>query len=368
MNSINMKNIKTSLLALLTTSGIFLGSCSGNNNEPDIKQDEPITVTVATAGTQMNNTVQSSGQIESKETAVISTRIMGFITDIKVKAGDKVQKGQLLATISNADILAKRAQAQAMVNEAEAALSDAQKDYERYEELYRQQSASKKEFENVTLHYNSIKAKTEAARQLKNEADAMLIYTNLVAPFSGVVAQTLVDEGSMANPGMPIIVVEQVGNFQVTASVTESDVDQVKEGANTEIIIKSTGRIIHGKVKEVSPSSQFSGGQYQIKVSIPEAEKQGLYSGMSANISIETKGDDSNNQSIILIPVNALLYRDQLTGLYTISESNTAILRWVRLGKTMGDQVEILSGLNAHEQFIVQADKKLYNGAPVQIK
>jgi hypothetical protein len=54
--------------------------------------------------------------------------------------------------------------------------------------------------------------------------------------------------------------------------------------------------------------------------------------------------------------------------LFTIGESNTAILRWVRLGKTQGDQVEILSGLNVHEKYIVQAERKLYNGAPVQIK
>jgi RND family efflux transporter MFP subunit len=363
-----MKNLNAPILALLTMSGILLMSCSGDNHERDVKQDAPIAVTVAVAGTHVKKAIQASGQIESKQTAVISTRIMGFITSIKVKTGDIVQKGQLMATISNADILAKRAQAQAMINEAEAALHDAQKDYERYEELYKQQSASKKEFENVTLQYNSIKAKAEAARQTKNEADAMLTYTNLVSPYSGVVAQLLVDEGSMANPGQPIIVVEQAGNFQVTASVTESDIDDVKEGAKAEIVIKSTGRIIEGKVKEESPSSQFSGGQYLIKVSIPETEKQGLYSGMSVNISIETKGDELNDESISLIPTSALLYRDQLTGLFTISESSTAVLRWVRLGKAQGDQVEILSGLNASETFIVQAEGKLYNGAPVQIK
>lgn len=364
----NMINQKTLAIASLFAFTILLSSCSGDHQENDIKQEAPIAVTVASAGNQIDNLIQASGQIESKESAVISTRIMGFITSIKVKAGDKVQRGQLLATISNADILARRAQAQAMITEAEAALKDGQKDYERYEALFRQQSASTKEFENVTLHYNSVKAKVEAARQMKNEADAMLTYTNLVAPFSGVVIQTMADEGSMANPGTPILVEEQNGIFQVTASVTESDIDKVKEGADAEVIIKSNGRIIKGKVQEVSPSSQFSGGQYILKVSIPESDSKGLYSGMYVNVSIQGTARDQSNEGITLVPSSALIYRDQLVGLYTISESKTAILRWVRLGKAYGDQMEILSGLSANENFIIQAEGKLYNGAPVQVK
>lgn len=364
----NMISQKTFAIASLSAFTILLGSCSGDHQENDMKHEAPISVTIAVAGNQISNLIQASGQIEPKESAVISTRIMGFITSIRVKAGDKIQKGQLLATISNADIMAKRAQAQAMITEVEAALKDAQKDYERYEALYKQQSASTKEFENVTLHYNSIKAKAEAARQLKNEADAMLTYTNLVAPFSGVVTQTMADEGSMANPGMPILVVEQSGGFEVTASVTESDIDNVKEGAIAEVIIKSNGRSIKGKVQEVSPSSQFSGGQYILKVSIPESDRDGLYSGMYVNVSIQGKAKEQSNEGMTLVPTSALIYRDQLVGLYTISESKTAILRWVRLGKAHGDQMEILSGLSANENFILQAEGKLYNGAPVQVK
>ena len=214
----------------LLIAGIFVASCSGDNHEGEVKKDSPVNVLLLLAGKQAGNTIQASGQIESKETAVISTRVMGFITSIKVKAGDQVKKGQLLATISNADIQAKKAQATAMVSEAEAALKDAQKDYERFAELYKQNSASSKEFENATLHYNSIKAKAEAAKQMQNEAEAMLAYTNLTAPFSGVITQKNIDAGSMANPGMPILIMEQAGNYQVKASVSESDIANVKEG------------------------------------------------------------------------------------------------------------------------------------------
>ena len=353
---------------LALASIIILSSCSNDQRESDVKKDNPVTVTVTTAEMQSKHSIQSSGQVVSGETAMISTRVMGFITDIKVKPGDKVQKGQLLVTISNGDILAKRAQAHAMVSEAEAAMLDAQKDYERYTELFKQQSASQKELENITLNYNSIKAKAEAARQMQNEADAMLAYTNLTAPFAGVITQKNADAGSMANPGMPILTLEQSGSFQVNTSVTESDIDQVKVGADARIIIESIGRMLAGKVSEVSPSSQMSGGQYLVKVRIPDSEKNGLHSGMYAKVSIEVSDERGNVNHSVMVPASAIVNKDQLNGLYTISEGQTALLRWVKLGKKEGEQVEVLSGLTSDEKFILTAEGKLYNGVPVVIK
>ena len=133
-------------------------------------------------------------------------------------------------------------------------------------------------------------------------------------------------------------------------------------------MIKSTGRIIKGKVLEVSPSSQFSGGQYQVTVSIPEMETKGLYSGMYVNVAIRGEGNERSSDGTTLVPAAALIHKDQLAGLYTVSEGKTALLRWVRLGKAYGDDVEVLSGLGANETFILQAEGKLYNGAPVQVK
>jgi hypothetical protein len=158
----------------------------------------------------------------------------------------------------------------------------------------------------------------------------------------------------------------------VSASVSESDIANVSLGADAEVVIKSSRRMMNGKVVEVSPSSQSSGGQYMIKVSIPDAEKEGLYSGMyvkvaiaSSGKAIASSGKATASGSSVLVPDSALVQKDQLTGLYTVSESQTALLRWVKTGRTFGNQVEILSGLRADEKFIVSADGKLYNGVPV---
>jgi RND family efflux transporter MFP subunit len=360
-------HITMSFTVLLATS-IFFASCSEDNQKEQVSKDASVPVTVAVAAKHFGESVHASGQIESSKTAVISTRVMGFITEIKVKVGEAVKQGQLLATISSDDILAKKAQAQAMVAEAEAALIDAQKDHERFAELYKKESASSKEFENATLHYNSIKSKAEAARQMQKEVEAMLSYTNLKAPFSGVVTEKNMDAGNMANPGAPILVVEQTGTYQVKASVSESDIAQINAGEEAVIVIKSTGKILRGKVSEVSPSSKFSGGQYMIIISIPEPDSKGLFPGMSVNVSIASTARSSISKDIVVVPASAIIHKDQLTGIYSINENATASLRWVKLGRTYGDYVEILSGLSSQEKFILASEGKLYNGVPVVIK
>ena len=366
------------MINLKTTSQIFAGiglivfsACSSNKEEVAIANtDAAVMVTVATPSGTGQQGINVSGQIEASQTANISTRVMGFITMLKVKVGDHVSKGQLLATISNQDMIAKRGQTDAMISEAQAALNSAQKDYERLTTLYKQQSATAKELDNVTLQYNSAKSRLEGARQMRNEVNASLGYTSLTAPFSGIVSQKLADAGSMANPGMPILTIEQSGSYQVSASVPENIINQIHQGAEAFVTIKSIDKTIKGTVVQINPSSQFTGGQYIIKVNIADAAKKGLYAGMYATVSIPVKEPVAvtTTGNSVMVPVSSIEHRDQLTGLYTIGSNNTALLRWVRLGKTFGDKVEVLSGLEKNEQFVVTVDGKLYNGIPIKIK
>ena len=351
---------------------LTLAACSSNDKTKSIQNtDTPVLVTVATPSSGEQQSVAISGQVEAAQSANISTRIMGYITMLKVKVGDHVNKGQLIATISNQDILAKRAQADAMINEAEASLKNAQKDYDRFSVLYQQQSATAKELDNVTLQLNSSKLRLEAEKQMRNEVNAQLSYTNLTAPFSGIVIQKLADAGSMASPGMPIVTIEQTSSYQVSASVPESNIKLINPEAEAILSISAIGKTIKGKVTQINQSSQFSGGQYIIKISIPDNDKNGLYAGMYVNVTIPLKQAavaSDGDKAEVLVPLASIENKDQLTGLYTISSNNTALLRWVRLGKTFGEKVEVLSGLEKHEQYIVSADGKLYNGVPVKIK
>lgn len=355
---------------VIATAIVFTACSSEEHKTAETNTDQPVIVTVSAPALGGAAGISVSGKVESVHTAYISTRLMGIITKLNVKLGDRVQKGQVLATISSQDIQAKRAQTDAMIAEAEANLQNASRDLDRFTALYKQQSASAKELDNVTLQYSSAKARVQAAQQMKNEVNAMIGYATLTAPFSGIVTQKNAEAGSMASPGMPILAIEQGGVLQVSAAVPESEINRLVKGNAADIEIKSTGKKITGKISEINPSSQFTGGQYIVKISIPGSDQSGVYSGMYVNVYLPLKAQAAGDsvEGAILVPVSILVKKDQLYGLYTISNNNTAMLRMVRVGKTVGDKVEIVSGLAREEKYITGSEGKLYNGVPVKVK
>lgn len=348
---------------LLATTLIY--SCAkGDQKQPESLKPIGVVTSIPVAGS--NNGFGVSGKVEALQNAAISTRMMGYITDIKVKVGDKVRQGQLLITIDSRDIQAHQAQAQAMVAEAEAATANAQKDFDRFTALYDQKSATAKELENVTLQYRSAQSRLEAARQMLKEANATLSYAQITAPFSGVITQKYMDAGSMATPGMPILSLEGNGGFQVTATIPETEIGALSMGDEATVIIKTINRSFQAVVSEISSSSLATGGQYLIRIRVPEGASENLLSGQYANIQFKASGNDSSNTSqTIMVPASSIVYNEQLTGIYTVSSLNTAVLRWVRLGKVYGVDVEVLTGLGRSEKFILTSEAKLWNGAPV---
>jgi RND family efflux transporter MFP subunit len=365
-----MKHI---LLTVVVAGADLLAACSGGGRpEARENKDSAVMVTIARPSSTNAGGVMASGQVEAAQTAAISTRLMGTITRIFVKVGDKVNRGQLLATISSEDLAAKRAQTDAQIAGAQAELENARKDLDRYTALYSRQSATASELDNATLRMHAAKARLDGAEQMRREIDASMGYTRLTAPFSGVVTQKLADEGSLATPGTPLLTVEEDNVLQVSATVAESDISRIRKGDKAELEIKSTGARTDGVLTQMNISSAATGGQYSVKISLPAAAQKGLYAGMYVNIFIPVKtsatADAGPGNEPVLVPASALVQQDQLTGLYTISTTHTALLRWVRTGKAVGDKIEILSGLGATEPFILSATGKLSNGAPVKEK
>ena len=133
-------------------------------------------------------------------------------------------------SINNTDLQAKRAQVNASITEATAAFNNAEKDYNRFKNLFADNSASQKEMDDMTANYEMAKARLEAAKQMKNEINAQFAYSNITAPFSGVVTSKFIEAGDMANPGMPLISIETPGNFEVMAMVPETEISEIKKG------------------------------------------------------------------------------------------------------------------------------------------
>ena len=364
-----MKNIfyKTSIVAFLFA---LLTSCGGEKKN-EIATETPIAVKVSGTTENDNNPfVTASGKIESQKSANVSTRMMGYVTKVHVKMGQKVSQGQLLVSINNTDLQAKKAQVDASILQATAGYTNAKKDYERFKTLFSQQSASQKELDDMTSRYEMAKAGLEGAKQMRNEVMAQFSYSNITAPFSGEVTNTFVKEGDMANPGMPLVSVEGNGLMQVMAMVSEGDITSIKNGMAVNVLVKSFNQQLKGKVSEVSGSATNTGGQYLVKINLDKTNATVL-SGMFVNVQFPiektTVKAETDKSDRVLVPESALVNQGQLTGIYTVN-NNVAILRWIRTGKSYGNQVEVLSGLTADEKYIVSAEGKLYNGVKVSIK
>ncbi|VAW09987.1 Probable Co/Zn/Cd efflux system membrane fusion protein [hydrothermal vent metagenome] len=346
---------------------LFASSCGSDEKKTTVDNTAPIIVKTSAVEADSNNPfVTASGKIQAANSADLSTRMMGYVNKIHVKVGDNVRKGQLLISINNTDLQAKRAQVNAGITEATAAYNNAKKDYDRFKNLFAENSASQKELDDITAHYKMAKARLESANQMKNEINAQFSYTNIKAPFKGKITNKFIETGDMANPGMPLISVETPGKYEVMAMVPENTISKIESGTEVEVLVKAIQKTLKGKVIEVSTSAKNTGGQYLVKVSLEKTDAK-ILSGMFSTVQFPIEKDEKTS-AMVLIPTEVLVNRGQLSGIYTISQSNTALLRWLRLGRTYGDKIEVLSGLTADEAYITSAEGKLFNGAKITVQ
>ena len=353
------------LLTLVIVS-FFTTSCGSKDDKLVADNSPAIAVKVDQVAVNNNSPFLSvSGKIQASNSAELSTRLMGYVNKVHVNVGDKVSKGQLLVSINNSDLQAKRAQVNAGITEATAAFVNAEKDYNRFENLFADNSASQKELDDMTANFQMAKARLESANQMKNEINAQFAYSNIKAPFSGIVTSKNVEEGNMANPGVPLISIETPGHFEVIAMVPETEISEIENGYSVDVLVKSINQTLKGKVTEVSISAKNTGGQYLVKIDLEKTDAT-ILSGMFTTVQFPVERKETSE--LVLIPTDAIVTNGQLSGVYTVSQTNTALLRWLRLGRTYGNQVEVLSGLNADEAYIVSAEGKLFNGAKVSIQ
>lgn len=355
--------INNKLFIAFLLLGIVAVSCGKKEDKHVTAEQKKVSAQIATAELKEYPVVHSfSGKLEAEKQTNLSTRIMGQISKIYVRPGQKVTKDQLLVQIRNQDILAKKAQVEANKIEAVSAYESAEKDLKRYENLYASKSASDKEMEDIRTHYKMAKARLDAVEQMEKEVDENMRYAAIRAPYSGVITNKFVQDGDMANPGMPLLSMESPSQWKVIARIPEADIAKVSLNDQVKVEFKAVGKVLEGQVVEINPSTTNSGNQYQAKilVKVPEECSVKLYSGMFANVLFE-----HGTQNLIKVPQSSLVHRGQLVGLYAVSQTGNALLRWVKTGKTSGDDIEILSGLSDGEKYVQSTAGKLTDGAIV---
>ncbi|MBP7357546.1 MAG: efflux RND transporter periplasmic adaptor subunit, partial [Cloacibacterium sp.] len=205
--------MKKHIYTTLILGTIALVSCSKEEKSIE-NQDAPIAVTLSNTTFSNTSYATASGKLVSKNSVNVSTRMMGYITSLRAEVGQHVSAGQTLVSINNTDIQAKGGQASANIAQAQANFNIAKKDYERFQNLYKNQSASQKELDDMQARYEMAKAGLQGAQMMKNEVNAQYRYTNVTAPISGVITAKFAEQGDMASPGMPILTIESPSVLQ----------------------------------------------------------------------------------------------------------------------------------------------------------
>ena len=347
-----MKNWNKIALGVLLLGGmVLLPGCKGQAEQT--KAEAPLLPTIIVTVKQVKEEVARTrvevvGTLEAVERASISARISGQIIELPVVLGSKVKKGDLLVKISAGEISAK-------VLQAEAQLSQVRRNLARERKLQKQ-GASTRETVKSLLDTSRI---AEAAYK---EAQTMLDYATISAPFSGTVTKKIANIGDMASPGMTLLQIENSDALQVIAQVPEALLLKVFEGDSLSIEIPAAGLTLTGKVAEVAPAADPMSRTAPVKIDI--ASGPDLRVGQFARISLEGTGETT-----LMLEKTAVLSKGQMDMVFVIEKNEkVARMRLVRTGVESDSDIEIISGLEPGEQVVVSNNEKLQDGQPIDIR
>jgi len=357
--------------AALLAAGLFLTGCGEKAPAP---AQRPVVsgVTVASlAPTVVDEFYEAAGTVKAAQVSDVASRTMGPVTSLMVREGDHVEKGQLLLTLDDADLLQKVKAAEAAHREAAKALEAARQGreladvtYERYKRMYDQKAISRQEMDQFETQRRVALLEQERLQEAVNRAAAalaeariLLSFARVTSPVKGRVTEKRTEVGSMAIPGMPLLRVESTTAFQAEIPVDESLSGDLHIGVPVTVTIEALDKRYTGRIAEVLPAVDPLSRSFLIKVPLAGP---GLRSGLYAKVRIAR-----GKREVLLAPRAAIVEKGQLTGLYTVDGRGLVTYRLVRTGKSYDGRLEILSGLKPGDRIIVDGVLKAVDGGLV---
>ncbi len=331
---------------VLAAAYAFIGKDTSYANVPKAEPSVQVT-TMTVEPRSIDAVVSAAGTLNSKNTSVLSSKVMGKVVALTVNEGDHVNQGKLLLRIESGEISAQAYQAQAAYNNAKL-------QYDRIKTLFNEQAATQMEMDQATLGFESAKAGLNAAR-------AMESYTIITAPISGQIVEKRINLGEMAMPGQPILKIEDNKNLRLEATVKEQDLRFVRQGGAVTIQIDALpGREIKARVAQVVPAADIRTHSFVVKVDIPA--DSGLITGMYGKAFF-----NAGKRDVILVPKTALVDMSGITGVYLVSAEGSAVFQMIQTGDTYGDSVEAVTGLKAGDTVIVSRPDARIDGKKIVV-
>jgi RND family efflux transporter MFP subunit len=357
--------MKPSSIAL-TLVLLMIAVLNGCSTEQKVNASSPVVVhnlsVISAMTATVPNMLEATGTVRAFQTSQLASQATGTITEIRVREGDRIHRGEILVLVdqSAASAAVDRALATqaAAANELAAAESDltlAQSTLARYQILVDKQIVARQQFDEIKARLQSALAHRDLARaaQLQakaavSEARAALDFTRVLAPFDGIVTERRLDPGAMANPGQAILTVEDVSRYRLEVSVNENDLRFARLRDHVPVSIDALGRSeLNGTVTQIVPAADPGSRAFIVKVELPP--DKAMRSGLFGHARFSRGG-----KSCLLIPQNSVVQRGQLHAVYVLDQSGIATMRYVTLGHATEMQVEILAGVQNGERLVAQ--------------
>ncbi len=356
--------IARALIVPLAALGVIAAVGCGEHAEHAELDLTPITATVTPVERiDAIRTIDVYGIVQPARQSVLSSRVMGPVVEVMVEAGDTVAKNAPLIKIAPQTIEGQVSQAKGALAQAEAALALAEKNYSRYEALHQEKAASDLELDMAKMQRDQAKAAVDQAKGAVASASSVAEEAVVRAPFAARVVDKMVEVGDMAAPGRPLVRVESLAGRTMWLTVREADIGRVKVGQDLDVRFDSRPDLgtVTGSVSEIVPSADPATHTFTVKVALPD--KLELKSGLSGRATIQ--GDAVSR---LVIPAQAVFQRGGLQLVVVRADDGTARTLAVTTGAALpGDRIEVLSGLDAGQQVVVNPPGPVADGTPVEV-
>jgi multidrug efflux system membrane fusion protein len=381
-----MNTKRTHALLLAVAATVWLAACTsspkaGERPAPTVSGVDLETVHLEA----LPETYEAVGTVRSATTSVLGAQISGVVREIRVKPGDRVKRGQVLALLDDRSPRAQLRAAEATVQEARFGLAEteqalqaataerklAEVTYKRYQELLARNSVTRQEFDGAETRYRSAVAgeaaleakkkgagaRGQEARSQRESADTLFSYSRLVSPIDGVATAKLVDVGTLVMPGTSLLTVEDTAHYRLEAAVPQELLPKVHLGQRT--TVSADEGQFNGSVVEIVPAADPGSRTFVVKVALPAACacRSGEYGKAAFPV---------GEKKALAVSRSAVVERGQLEGLYVVTLQGTAEYRLVTVGKRFGERLEILSGLSEGERVATSRLDQLTDGARVE--
>jgi membrane fusion protein (multidrug efflux system) len=300
-------------------------------------------------------------------------QVSGYITDIFVKDGQQVTKGQKLYQIDQNKYIAAKNQAEASLASANANLARIKKDVERYERLDQNEAIAKQTLDNAKAELLSAEAQVQAAKAQVSAAETDLGYSQIIAPFSGRIGISQVRLGAQVSPGQPLLnTLSSTDPVQVDFVINEREIPRFTRLKNATQIADSTftlklgdGSVYAqpGKLATIDRAVGRQTGTVNVRVEFSNAGGE-LVPGMTGSLQIIN--DDYGDQ--VVIPFKAVTEQMGEYFVYLVAQDSTVAQQTVKLGTVFGAEVAVREGLKPGQTIVVDGIQKLRQGAKVQIQ